>query len=196
MGCFNCHFLLGSWTQYCFDIYQVVAILKDAENVSIFEQTPVASQTAESTFEPGFDYSRALQPDYSDPQWCEGLIRYLDRLILRSPGDLTPHVQRINALLAAGNKGDRVFAAALDLHTVLGGNGLALQQRVHDQIFSVLDDQQRSDLAALRSGASFPVRAAEKYCSLPRNIDDSVPLVSRKQKDSAKQSAKVDFDIG
>jgi hypothetical protein len=173
-----------------------VDILKDSANVSIFEQTPDVSLSVESTFEPGFEYSRALQPNYSDPQWCEGLVRYLDRLIRRSPNDLTPHIQRINALLAAGNQGDRVFAAALDLNTVLGGNGLALQRRVHDQIFSVLDDQQRSDLVAIRSGASLPARAAEKHCSLPRSHDDSVQLVEKKQEDPVKTFAPVDFDIG
>lgn len=165
-------------------------------NVSIFEQTPDGPLQAEATFEPGFDYTRALHPDYSDPQWCEGLVRYLDRLIRRSPNDLTPHVQRINALLAAGHQGDRLFAAALDLHTVLGTNGLALQRRIHDQIFSVLDDQQRSNLVAIRSGASLPACAAEKYCSLPRSRDETLQLVEKKQKDPAKTFAPVDFDIG
>lgn len=150
----------------------------------------------ESTFEPGFDYTRALTQNHSDPQWCEGLVRYLDRLIRRSPNDLTPHIQRINALLAAGNKGDRVFAAALDLHTVLGVNGLALQRRIHDQIFSVLDDQQRSDLVAIRSGASLPACAAEKHCSLPRSRDATVQLVEKKQEEPVKTFAPVDFDIG
>jgi len=169
--------------------------LKDVANVSIFEQAPDTPLQAESTFEPGFEYSRELQPNYSDPQWCEGLVRFLDRLIRRQPNDLTPHVQRINALLAAGYRGDRVFAAALDLHTVLGNNGFALQRRIHDQIFPVLKDQQRSDLVAIRSGASLPVRAAEMHCSLPRNREGNVQLVLKKQEDSARTSATLDFDI-
>jgi hypothetical protein len=173
-----------------------VAILKDPENVSIFQQTPDTSLPAESTFEPGFEYTRSLTPNYSDPQWCDGFIRHLDRLIRRAPNDLTPHLQRINALLAAGNHRDRVFAAALDLHAVLGGNGLDLQRRIHDQIFSVLDDQQRTDLVAIRSGASLPSRAAEKHCSLPRNHEDNVLFVEKKQKETAKTFAPVDFDIG
>jgi membrane-bound lytic murein transglycosylase MltF len=173
-----------------------VAILKDSTNVSIFEQTPDAPLSAESTFEPGFDYTRALTQNSSDPQWCEGLVRYLDRLIRRSPNDLTPHIQRINALLAAGNKGDRVFAAAIDLHTVLGGNGLALQRRIHDQIFSVLDDQHRSDLVAIRSGALLPARDAEKHCSLPRSHAESLQLVEKKLKEPVKTFGQVDFDIG
>ena len=176
--------------------YQWVAILKDKGNISIFEQVPDIPLPTEAMFEPGFGYSRALTPDYSDPHWCEGLVRHLDRLITRSPNDLTPHVQRINALLAAGYTGDRVFAAALDLNTVLGSNGLALQRRVHEQIFSVLDDQQRADLVAIRSGGSIPARAAEKYCSLPRSKVDNVQLVSKKREDSAWKSAPLDFDIG
>jgi hypothetical protein len=170
--------------------------LKDAEHVSIFEQTPDISQSAETVFEPGFGYSRALNPNYSDPQWCEGLVKYLDRLIRRAPKDLTPHIQRINALLAAGYQGDRIFAAALDLNTVLGGNGLALQRRIHDQIFSVLNDQQRADLVATRSGALLPSRDAEKYCSLSRSSGGSVQLVSKKQEDSAGRFTPVDFNIG
>jgi hypothetical protein len=173
-----------------------VAILKDLTNVSIFEQTPDIPLPGESTFEPGFEYTRALSQNYSDPQWCEGLVRYLDRLIRRDPNDLTPHIQRVNALLAAGHQGDRVFAAALDLNTVLGSNGLALQRRIHEQIFSVLEDQQRSDLVAIRSGASLPARAAEKHCSLPRSHDESLQLVEKKQKDPVKTFAPVDFDIG
>jgi len=62
--------------------------LKDSTNVSIFEQSPDAPLPAEATFEPGFDYTRALTQNTSDPQWCEGLVRYLDRLIRRSPNDL------------------------------------------------------------------------------------------------------------
>jgi hypothetical protein len=174
----------------------LVAILKELANVSIFERTPDVPLPTESTFEPGFEYTRALSSNYSDPQWCEGLVRYLDRLIRRSPNDLTPHIQRINALLAAGIRGDRVFAAALDLHTVLGGNGMALQRRIHDQIFSVLDDQRRSDLVAIRSGASLPAHAAEIHCSLPRSRDKGVQLVDKKQKDPVKTNAPVDFDIG
>lgn len=173
-----------------------MAILKDATNVSIFEQTPDAPLAGESTFEPGFDYSRALSQNYSDPQWCEGLVKYLDRLIRRSPNDLTPHIQRINALLAAGHQGDRLFAAALDLNTVLGSNGLALQRRIHEQIFSVLVDQQRSDLVAIRSGASLPACAAEKHCSLPRSHEEGVQLVEKKQQDSARTLASVDLNIG
>jgi len=173
-----------------------VAILKDITSISIFQQTPDVPLPAESTFEPGFEYTRSLSPNYSDQQWCEGLVRYLDRLIRRDPNDLTPHIQRINALLAAGSQGDRLFAAALDLHTVLGVNGLALQRRIHDQIFSVLDDQQRSDLVAIRSGAFLPACAAEKHCSLPRSRDETVQLVEKKQKDSARTFAPVDFDIG
>jgi hypothetical protein len=169
---------------------------KDVTNVSIFEQTPDAPLPAELTFEAGFEYTRALSPNYSDRQWCEGLIKHLDRLIRRTPNDLTPHIQRINALLAAGCAGDRVFAAALDLHTVLGSNGLAIQRRIHDQIFSVLDDQQRSDLVAIRSGASLPARSAEKHCSLPRNSEGSVQLVEKMPKDPVKTYASVDFDIG
>jgi len=170
--------------------------MKDVTNVSIFAQTPDVPLSAELTFEPGFEYTRALSPDYSDPQWCEGLVKYLDRLIRRTPNDLTPHIQRINALLAAGCEGDRVFAAALDLHTVLGSNGLAIQRRIHDQIFPVLDDRQRSDLVAIRSGASLPARSAEKHCSLPRNSEGSVQLVEKIPKDPVKTYAPVDFDIG
>ena len=170
--------------------------MKDLTNISIFEHTPNVPLLAESTFEPGFEYTRELSANYSDPQWCEGLVKYLDRLVRRAPNDLTPHIQRINALLAAGHQGDRVFAAALDLHTVLGGNGLALQRRIHDQIFSVLDDRQRSDLVAIRSGATLPACAAEKHCSLPRSRKETVPLVEKKQNDSAMTVAPVDFDIG
>lgn len=170
--------------------------MKDVKHVSIFEQTPDVPLPAELTFEPGFEHTHALNPDYSDPQWCEGLVRYLDRLIRHAPNDLTPHLQRINALLAAGSQGDRLFAAALDLHTVLGSKGLALQRRVHGQIFSVLDDQQRSDLVALRSGASLPARAVEKYCSLPRSHDETVQLFEKKQEDSVRTSSPVDFDTG
>ena len=170
--------------------------MKDVTNVSIFEQAPAGPAPAGSTFEPGFDYTRALSQNHGDPQWCEGLIKYLDRLIRRTPSDLTPHIQRINALLAAGNTGDRVFAAALDLNTVLGSSGLALQRRIHDQIFAVLDDQQRSDLVAIRSGASLPARAAEKYCSLPRNHDENVQFIEKKQEEPVRKFAPVDFDIG
>jgi hypothetical protein len=170
--------------------------LKDVTNVSIFEQTPETPPAEGSTFEPGFDYSRALSLNHSDPQWCEGLVKYLDRLIRRTPGDLTPHVQRINALLAAGQKGDRVFAAALDLNTVLGNSGLALQLRIHEQIFPVLDDQQRSDLVAIRSGAPLPACAAEKYCSLPRSHVGGIPLVEKKQTEPVTTFAPVDFVIG
>jgi hypothetical protein len=170
--------------------------LKDSTNVSIFEQTPDIPQPSESTFEPGFEYTRALSPNYSDRQWCEGFVKHLDRLIRRSPSDLTPHIQRINALLAAGYQGDRVFAAALDLHTVLGSNGLALQRRVHDQVFPVLDDQQRSDLVAIRSGALLPARAAERHCLLPRSPEISVKLVAKKQDEFVGILAPVDFDIG
>lgn len=173
-----------------------MVILKEVTNVSIFAQTPDVSLPAESTFEPGFDYSRALSQNYTDPKWCEGLVKYLDRLIRRSPSDLTPHIQRINALLAAGSTGERVFAAALDLNTVLGSNGMALQRRVHDQIFPVLDDQQRSDLVAIRSGALLPARAAEKHCSLPRSHDQSVQFVEKKQEEPVRKFAPVDFDIG
>ncbi len=153
--------------------------MKDAEQVAIFKKAPDVPLPAELTFEPGFEHTHALNPDYSDSQWCERLVRHLDRLIRRAPNDLTLHIQRINALLAAGYEGDRVFAAALDLNTVLGSNGLALQQRIHDQVFSVLDDQQRSDLVALRSGASLPLRAADKYCSLPRGRTETVQLVEK-----------------
>jgi hypothetical protein len=170
--------------------------LKDAEIISIFEQTSDNSLPEEKIFQPGFDYSRALTPNQSDAQWCEGLVNYLDRLIRRTPKDLTPHIQRINALLAAGIQGDRVFAAALDLHTVLGGNGLALQRRIHEQIFSVLEDQQRADLVALRSGATLHARGAEKYCSLSRGQEESVQLVSKKREDSAGTFTPLDFDIG
>jgi hypothetical protein len=170
--------------------------VKDVASISIFEQTPDIALPAETTFEPGFEYSRALKADYSDPQKCEALVKFLERLIRRSPRDLTPHMQRINALLAAGSHGDRVFAAALDLNTVLGGNGMALQRRVHDQIFPVLDDQQRADLVAIRSGASLPARGAEKHCSLPRSSIKSVQLVSKKRDAAAGTFATVDFDIG
>lgn len=156
--------------------------MKDVKHVSIFEKTPDVPLPVELTFEPGFEYTHTSNPDYSDPQWREGLVRYLDRLIRRAPNDLTLHIQRINALLAAGYEGDRVFAAALDLNTVLGSNGLALQRRIHAQIFSVLDDQQRSDLVALRSGASLPVRVAEKYCSLPRSRGETVQLVEKSRR--------------
>lgn len=170
--------------------------MKDRSKVAIFEHSPGVPLPAESAFEPGFDYSRALNPNKSDPLWCEGLVKHLDRLILRTPKDLTPHIQRISALLAAGQRGDRVFAAALDLHTVLGSNGLDLQRRIHEQIFPVLDDQQRADLVALRSGASLPARAAEKFCSLPRVSQEGVQLVSRKQEDSALKFTSLDFDVG
>lgn len=173
-----------------------MAILKDSANVSIFEQLPATPLPAETTFEPGFGYSRALTPNYSGPQWCDGLIKHLDRLIRRAPKDLTPHIQRINTLLVAGYRGDRVFAAAIDLNTVLGTNGLALQQRIHDQIFPVLNEQQRADLVAIRSGATFTARDAERLCTLTRSSGGGVQLVSKKQDELAGEIAPVDFDIG
>jgi hypothetical protein len=173
-----------------------VAILSDAMHVSIFTQTPELALPVEAAFEPGFEYTRALQPNFSDPQWCKGLVIYLDRLIRRSPDDLTLHLQRINALIAAKQDGEYLFAAALDLNTVLGGNGFALQQRIHEQIAYALDERQRADLAALRSGKTTATSPAERYCSLPRSGDPSVPLVSKKQRGIDKSAVTLDFDIG
>lgn len=170
--------------------------MNDTKHVSIFEQAPAVSPGVETAFEPGFGQMCSLNPDYSDPQWCEGLLRQLDRQILRTPGDLTTHVQRINALLAAGYQGDRVFAAALDLYAVLGGKGLALQRRIHDQIFHVLDDRQRSTLVAVRSGGTIPADAAVRYCLLQRDQDAGVQLVAIKRKEISGRSSNVDLDIG
>jgi hypothetical protein len=170
--------------------------VKDTKNISIFEQAPDVSLGAEAAFEPGFGQTRSLNQDYSNPEWCEGLLRNLDRQILRTPGDLTTHVQRINALLAAGYKGERVFAAALDINAVLGGKGLALQRRIHDQIFPVLDDQQRSVLVSIRSGAAIPADTAVRYCLLPRYQENSVQLVAIKRDEVAGIFSSVDFDIG
>ncbi len=159
------------------------AVLKAVSRVSIFKQSPDAPPAA-STFEPGFEYTRALRPSHSDPQWCEGLARYLDRRIRRSPKDLTAHVQRVNALVAARADGDHLYAAAIDLNTVLAGNGAALQQRIHDQIFFALNDQQRADLVAIRAGSSPASSPAELHCPLPHSNGKGLRIVSEVKHES------------
>jgi hypothetical protein len=166
------------------------------KDVSIFEKAPAALPDIDARFEPGFGQSRSLQPDQVDPRWSAQLIRQLERQILRTPGDLTAHVQRLNALLAAGLRGERIFAAALDLHIVLGGRGGALQRRIHEQIFPVLDDTQRTALVALRSGGSVSAAPAEQYCLLPRDHVGTVQLVALRQDEVSKTFPAVDFDIG
>lgn len=170
--------------------------MSETKDISIFQQAPSVLPDAETTFEPGFAQTRSLQPDYSDPQWCERLVRHLERQILRTPGDLNKHVQRINALLAAGQHGDRVFAAALDLHAVLGSNGQALQRRIHEQIFPVLDDWQRTALVAARSGGAVSAGDAGQYCLLPQSQEAGMRLVAIKGETEPGNKPSVDFDIG
>lgn len=170
--------------------------MSETKNTSIFQQAPSVLPDAETTFEPGFVQTRSLQPDYSDPVWCERLVRHLERQILRTPGDLNKHVQRINALLAAGQYGDRIFAAALDLHAVLGSNGQALQRRIHEQIFPVLEDPQRTALVAIRSGGSVSAGDAGRYCLLPQSREAGMQLVAIKEKQASGNKPAVDFDIG
>lgn len=170
--------------------------MSETKDISIFQQAPSILPDAETTFESGFAQTRSLQPDDSNPQWCERLARHLERQILRTPGDLNKHVQRINALLAAGLQGDRVFAAALDLHAVLGSNGQALQRRIHEQIFPVLEDPQRTALVAIRSGGSVAAGDAGRYCLLPQSQETGMQLVANKEKKGAGSKPAVNFDIG
>lgn len=170
--------------------------MSETKNTSIFQQAPGGLPDAEATFEPGFAQTRSLRPDYSNPQWCERLVRHLERQILRTPGDLNKHVQRINAMLAAGSQGDRVFAAALDLHAALGSNGQALQRRIHDQIFPVLEDWQRTALVAARSGGAVSAGEAGQYCLLPQSLETGMQLVAIKEKQEPGNIPAVDFDIG
>jgi hypothetical protein len=171
------------------------AVLNAVTYVPLFKQSPDVPPTAPSTFEPGFEYTRALRPGYADQQWCEGLARYLDRRIRRSPRDLTAHVQRVNALVAAHADGERLYAAAIDLNTVLAGNGAALQQRIHDQISFALDDQQRADLAALRAGSSLPAGPAELHCSLSRSKGGGLRIVTEIKQESRETSDPLGFAI-
>jgi hypothetical protein len=170
--------------------------VSEAKDISIFQQAPDMLPDAETTFEPGFAQTRSLQPDYSDPEWCEKLVRHLERQILRTPGDLNKHVQRINALLAAGQRGDRVFAAALDLHAALGVNGQALQRRIHEQIFPALEDWQRTALVAARSGGAVFAGDAGQYCLLPQTRATGMQLVAIKVEADSGNRPSVDFDIG
>ncbi len=162
--------------------------MKAVTHVSIFKQSPDAPPAA-STFEPGFEYTRALRPSHSAQQWCEGLARYLDRKIRRSPKDLTAHVQRVNALLAARADGDQLYAAAIDLNTVLAGKGTALQQRIHDQISFALNAQQRANLGALRAGVALAVLPAASHCSLSHGNGKSLQIVSELKHEPNKVSA-------
>lgn len=169
------------------------AVLSAVTHVSIFKQSPDAPPSAASTFEPAFEYTRQLRPNYADQQWCEGLARYLDRRIRRTPRDLTAHVQRVNALVAAHADGERLYAAAIDLNTVLAGNGAALQQRIHDQISFALDDQQRDDLAGMRAGASLPANPAR--CSLLRSNGSGLRIVAEIRQESRETSDPLGFAI-
>lgn len=166
------------------------------KSVSIFEQAPGSLPDMDAMFEPGFGQTRSLQPDQADPQWCAQLVRQLERQIPRSPNDLTLHTRRVHALLAAGFRGDRVFAAALDLYAVLGGNGMALQRRIHELIFPVLEDEQRAALVAARSGAVVSAGTAARYCLLPQGQMSDVRLVEAKADEIAAKITSVDFDLG
>lgn len=171
------------------------AVLKAVTHVPIFNQSPDLPSFAAPTFEPGFEYSRALLPNYSDKQWCEDLARYLDRRIRRHPKDLTAHLQRVNALVAAGADGNRLYAAAIELNKVLGGNGIALQQHVHDQISFALNEQQRTDLAALRTGASFSASSAVIQGSPSRSTESGLRIVSEVKQNSNEVSDPLEFAI-
>ena len=169
--------------------------MKDLPHIPIFQQVPEGSTPDASEFEPGFEYNRGLLLNNSNQQWHQGLASHLDRRIRRHPNDLTAHVQRINALVAAGCEGDRLFAAAVDLNTVLGRNGMALQQRIHDQISFALSQQQRTDLVALREGTLLSAGSAEMHFSLTRKHEDCVQLVSENKKGSNKVPDPLEFAI-
>ncbi len=153
--------------------------LKNTNTVSIFQRLPDAAPAEDSVFEPGFDYSRKLRPEIPDRNWCDGLAKYLDRRIRRYPKDLTAHLQRIFALLKAGASGEQLFAAAIDLNTVLGVNGSALQQRVFDAISPTLSEQQRDYLVAIRSGASDLPVPTEVATTIPRHEAAGFPIVAQ-----------------
>jgi hypothetical protein len=161
----------------------------------LFKQSPEVPSAAMPAFEPGFEYTRALRPAYPDPQWCEGLARYLDRRIRRSPKDLLAHVQRVFALLASGAEGDRLYAAAIDLRAVLGDLGAGLQQRIQGQIASALDDQQRIGLAAMLAGKSISSGAAELHCVVPRGNSNIVRVVAEIKQESREASDPLGFAI-
>jgi len=148
------------------------------KKVSIFKQTPENIPVEASTFEPGFEYSRTLILNNSDRGRCERLARYLDRRIRRFPKDLTAHVQRINALVAAGAQGDRLYAAAIDLNTVLGRSGKGLQRSIRDKISYMLSDQQCADLDVIRAGLSVSDSPALRLCLLPRNNESEHKIVA------------------
>ncbi|MGC2166547.1 MAG: hypothetical protein WA632_11095 [Gallionella sp.] len=152
--------------------------MKQTNTVSIFQRHPDAAPAEDTVFEPGFDYSRKLRPEFADRNWCYGLARYLDRRLRRYPKDLTVHLQRIFALQAAGASGDQLFAAAIDLNTILGVGGSALQQRVLESISVALSAQQRDYLVAISSGAiAIPV-PTEVATTIPRNDARRFPIVA------------------
>jgi len=146
--------------------------------VSIFKEIPDVLPDVKSIFEPGFEYTRDLIPNNSDKAWCERLASYLDRRIRRFPKDLTVHIQRINALIVAGAQGDRLFAAAIDLNTVLGSNGEGLQRSIYDRISCMLSDQQRADLDEIRAGLNVSGNPALMLCSLPRPNENELRIIS------------------
>jgi hypothetical protein len=152
--------------------------LKTPSTVSIFQSRPDTTTAEETAFEPGFEYSRKLLPEVTDRTWCEGLARYLGRRLRRSPKDLTAHLQRIYALLAADATGEQLFAAAIDLNTALGSGGTPLQERVFAAIAFALTEQQREFLIAIRSGASDLPLPADVATTIPRNDTVSVPIVA------------------
>ena len=154
------------------------SVLEAVTHVAIFKQGPDAPPVEASTFEPGFEYTRALHPNHSEQQWCEGLARFLERRIRRFPKDLTAHVQRVNALVAARADGDQLYAAALGLNAVLAGKGAALQQRILDQISFTLDAQQRADLVAMLAGPPPAASPAELLGSLPHSNAKRLRIVS------------------
>lgn len=152
--------------------------MKKTSSVSIFQRRPDAPPAEESVFEPGFEYSRQLRPEFADHNWCGGLAKYLDRRLRRYPKDLTAHVQRIYALLKANASGDQLFAAAIDLNTVLDVKGKALQQRILEAISFALNEQQRDYLVAIRSGATNIPVPADVVTKIPRNDAASFPIVA------------------
>jgi hypothetical protein len=152
--------------------------LKAPGTVSIFQSRPDTPTTEETAFEPGFEYSRKLLPEITDRAWCEGLARYLGRRLRRSPKDLTVHLQRVYALLAAGATGEQLFAAAIDLNSALGAGGTALQERVFETISFALTEQQREYLIAIRNGANDLPLPADVATIIPRNNPRSVPIVA------------------
>lgn len=169
--------------------------MKAVTHVSIFKQSPDLPSSAAPIFEPGFEYTRALLPNYSDKHWCEGLVRYLDRRIRRFPKDLTAHLQRVNALVSAGADGIRLYEAAIELNTVLGGNGVALQQHIHDQISFALNQQQRADLEALRTGTSLSAGPAAIHCSPSRSPETGLRIVSEVKQNSKEVPDPLEFAI-